>query len=139
MFSSPLLSSSVLPDKKYFWFIAFCQGSTYMSFPAATAMLSSLVSDHEQGAVLAMAAGIRALTQGLAPVVFNGLLSYFTWDRAFAQFPAAPFILSSACILIALALCTRIPEAGKRRKAGGGEEEDKTEEGAMNGYHEVLE
>lgn len=100
-----------LPDKKYMYFIAFCQGFGFGSFPASNAVLSGCVSDAEQGAVLSMSAGIRSLTMGLAPVLFNGLFSYFTWDGAPVFLPQAPFCLSALFVFIALLLALRLPHS----------------------------
>jgi MFS family permease len=118
---SPLFS--FLPDKKYMWFISFFQGLTLMSFPASNGLLSACVSEAEQGSVLALSAGIRSLTQGMAPILFNGLFSYFTWDRAFAKFPAAPFVVSSTCIVVALIAATRLPSSEARRARDAAEVE----------------
>jgi len=72
------LTYVLLPDKKYMWFIAAFQGIGLVAYPAACAVLSQCVGKEQQGAVLAISAGIRSLTQGVSPILFNGLLALFT-------------------------------------------------------------
>jgi hypothetical protein len=98
-----------LPSFSYFGFIAFFQGLSYVSFPAACAALARCGDDasgsgspSEQGLVMAMSASVRSLTQAIAPLAFNGVLSYFTWKGAVVQLDIAPFIVGELCVLAAL-------------------------------------
>jgi hypothetical protein len=66
----------VLPSFSYFYLLALFQGLSFITYPAGVGVLSRCGSEADQGFVLAMSAGIRSLTQAIAPIAFNGLLSF---------------------------------------------------------------
>ena len=97
-----------MPNKQFMFLLAGLQGFGMMSYPASNVVLSRCVGAEEQGAVLSMSGGIRSLTQGMAPVLFNGLFAYFTWGDAVVFFPQAPFCLSALFMAIAIFFCLRM-------------------------------
>jgi len=107
----------LLPDKRLWPLIAFCQGLGFLAWPSTNAILSQFVSEQEQGAALNLGGGIRSLTQGVAPIVFSGLFSFFTSKLTPVDMPQAPFIISAICIVIAWILALGLPEHKKKKHA----------------------
>lgn len=97
-----------MPNKNFVFLAAVLHGFGMMAYPSSNVALSRCVGAAEQGAVLSMSSGIRSLTQGMSPVLFNGTFAYFTWRDAVVYFPQAPFVLAALFMAIAIFFSLRM-------------------------------
>lgn len=103
-----------MPNKHYVFLAAVLHGFGMMAYPSSNVALSRCVGAAEQGTVLSMSSGIRSLTQGISPVLFNGLFAYFTYKDAVMYFPQAPFVLAALCMAIAIFFSLRLSRRHNR-------------------------
>lgn len=73
-----------------------------LATPALSAIMSSRVSDDEQGELQGVLASLMAATNVITPAIYTGIFYYFTSEGAALSMPGAPYLL--AALLLALVL-----------------------------------
>ena len=84
--------------------LALCMftGVQGMVMPSINAMASRRTPSNMQGELQGFNGSLSALAAMIAPLLYNGSLSYFTSDKAPFQFAGAPFAIATVVALIAL-------------------------------------
>lgn len=72
--------------------------------PALQGIMSKAVGDKRQGELQGALTSVGAVAMIISPMIMTGVFAAFTNDNAPVYFPGAPFLLSLALILVALAV-----------------------------------
>lgn len=88
-----------------------------VSGPAIQSLVTSTVSETEQGTIQGALTSLSSLTNIIAPLLFNTILfSYFIHESSPVHLPGAPFLVGSVLlglsVLIAVRVFRRFPAAG---------------------------
>lgn len=89
-----------------FWALAFTPMSALggVTGPALQAMMSRATPETQQGELQGVNASLNALAMILTPLAMTGIFGLFTGPASPVYWPGAPFLLSAAMMLGALAL-----------------------------------
>jgi len=87
-----------------------------MEYAASQGIISKQVPPSEQGLASGGFAGLKTLGQGFGPLLFNGLLSFFTSSKSPIDFPQAPFIVAFFLIGIAFLILLKLPPIENKRE-----------------------
>ncbi len=80
-----------------------------VSGPAIQSLITSTVSESEQGKIQGALTSLTSLTNIVAPLLFNTLLfSYFISDASPIHLPGAPFFVGSALLAVSFFVAIRV-------------------------------
>eukprot|EP00592_Proboscia_alata_P006180 CAMPEP_0194356812 /NCGR_PEP_ID=MMETSP0174-20130528/4389_1 /TAXON_ID=216777 /ORGANISM="Proboscia alata, Strain PI-D3" /LENGTH=431 /DNA_ID=CAMNT_0039126565 /DNA_START=812 /DNA_END=2104 /DNA_ORIENTATION=+ len=83
----------------------FLSTMTNLVYPSLTSLISHVVADDAVGEALGAINGVKALTEGIGPLLFGGLMTLSENSR----FPGWPYLLASVFSLLALARTRHLP------------------------------
>jgi len=93
------------------WMIYTCMIFSFLAnlvYPSISSLVSRSVGTNAQGEAQGAINGVKALTEGFAPLFFGHLLFFF--EDSFL--PGAPYLVAAVFALIALVLSFSLPEEG---------------------------
>ena len=80
-----------------------------VSNPAIQSLVTSTVSESEQGTIQGALTSMTSLTNIIAPLLFNTLLfSYFISDESPIQLPGAPFLVGAVLVFTSVMIAIRV-------------------------------
>ncbi|MFT3838522.1 MAG: TCR/Tet family MFS transporter [Myxococcaceae bacterium] len=100
------------PNGAIFWLSVPLNSLWGLSGPPMQSLMSQRVGPNEQGQLQGAIGAMRAISEIIGPSIFTGSFAFFVRSKD-VQLPGAPFLISSALILVSLLMATRLA-AGAR-------------------------
>eukprot|EP00980_Cylindrotheca_fusiformis_P016887 scaffold5114_cov67-Cylindrotheca_fusiformis.AAC.5 len=91
------------------WHLFVCVGFSLLGnlvYPSLSSLVSGIVEPESNGEALGAINGVKALTEGIGPLIFGGLMT-ISED---SNFPGWPYWIAAILVLIAYKVAERLPD-----------------------------